>query len=55
MSVAVALPNGLMTPVVRHADKLTVVQIAQETKRLVKLAKDGKLQPNDYAGRNFFC
>ena len=53
MSVAVALPNGLMTPVVRHADKLTVVQIAQETKRLVKLAKDGKLQPNDYAGGTF--
>lgn len=53
MSVAVALPNGLMTPVVKHADKLTVVQIAQETKRLVKLAKDGKLQPNDYAGGTF--
>lgn len=53
MSVAVALPKGLMTPVVRHADKLTVVQIAQETKRLVKLAKDGKLQPNDYAGGTF--
>ncbi|BBH52589.1 dihydrolipoamide acetyltransferase family protein [Fluviispira sanaruensis] len=53
MSVAVALPNGLMTPVVRHADKLTVVQIAQETKRLVKIAKDGKLQPNDYAGGTF--
>lgn len=53
MSVAVALPNGLMTPVVRHADKLTVVQISQETKRLVKLAKEGKLQPNDYAGGTF--
>ncbi|APJ03298.1 pyruvate dehydrogenase complex dihydrolipoamide acetyltransferase [Silvanigrella aquatica] len=53
MSVAVALPNGLMTPVVRHADKLTVVQISQETKRLVKIAKEGKLQPNDYAGGTF--
>ncbi|KAB8032016.1 pyruvate dehydrogenase complex dihydrolipoamide acetyltransferase [Fluviispira multicolorata] len=53
ISVAVALPNGLMTPVVRHADKLTVVQIAQETKRLVKIAKEGKLQPNDYAGGTF--
>lgn len=53
MSVAVALPNGLMTPVVRHADKLTVVQISQETKRLVKLAKEGKLQPNDYSGGTF--
>jgi pyruvate dehydrogenase E2 component (dihydrolipoamide acetyltransferase) len=53
MSVAVALPNGLVTPVVRHADKMSVVQISQETKRLVKLAKEGKLQPNDYAGGTF--
>lgn len=53
MSVAVALPNGLMTPVVRHADKLNIIQIAQETKRLIKLAKDGKLQPSDYAGGTF--
>lgn len=53
MSVAVALPNGLMTPVVRYADKLNIFQIAQESKRLVKLAKDGKLTPNDYAGGTF--
>jgi pyruvate dehydrogenase E2 component (dihydrolipoamide acetyltransferase) len=53
MSVAVALPNGLMTPVIRHADKLNIVQIAQESKRLVKLARDGKLQPTDYAGGTF--
>lgn len=53
MSVAVALPNGLVTPVVRHADKMSVVQISQETKRLVNLAKEGKLQPNDYAGGTF--
>ncbi len=53
MSVAVALPNGLMTPVVKHADKLNIFQIASETKRLVQLAKDGKLQPTDYAGGTF--
>lgn len=53
MSVAVALPGGLMTPVIRHADKLNVVQIAHESKRLVKLAKDGKLAPNDYMGGTF--
>lgn len=53
MSVAVALPNGLVTPVVRNADRLGIVQIAQETKRLIKIAKDGKLQPNDYAGGTF--
>lgn len=53
MSVAVALPNGLMTPVIRNADKLNIIQIAQESKRLVKLAKDGKLVPNDYTGGTF--
>lgn len=53
MSVAVALPNGLMTPVVRNADKLNLIQIAQESKRLVKLAKDGKLTPSDYANGTF--
>lgn len=53
ISVAVALPNGLMTPVIRNADKLNIIQIAQESKRLVKLAKDGKLVPNDYTGGTF--
>lgn len=53
MSVAVALPNGLITPTIRHADKLNIFQIAQESKRLVKLAKDGKLQPSDYTGGTF--
>lgn len=53
MSVAVALPNGLVTPVVRNASELGILQIAQETKRLIKIAKDGKLQPNDYAGGTF--
>ncbi len=53
MNVAVALPNGLMTPVIRHSDKLNLIQIAKESKRLVKLAKEGKLQPSDYAGGTF--
>jgi pyruvate dehydrogenase E2 component (dihydrolipoamide acetyltransferase) len=53
LSVAVALPHGLVTPVVRNADQLHVVKIAQETKRLVKLAKEGKLQPSDYTGGTF--
>jgi pyruvate dehydrogenase E2 component (dihydrolipoamide acetyltransferase) len=53
MGVAVALPAGLVTPVVRHADKLTLVQIAQKNRELIKLARDGKLQPDDYAGGTF--
>ncbi|NBX17843.1 MAG: pyruvate dehydrogenase complex dihydrolipoamide acetyltransferase [Proteobacteria bacterium] len=53
MGVAVALPAGLVTPVVRHADKLSLVQIAQKNRELIKLARDGKLQPDDYAGGTF--
>lgn len=53
LGVAVALPAGLVTPVVRHADKLTLVQIAQKNRELIKLARDGKLQPDDYAGGTF--
>lgn len=53
MGVAVALPAGLVTPVVRHADKLSLVQIAQKNRELIKLARDGKLQPDDYSGGTF--
>jgi pyruvate dehydrogenase E2 component (dihydrolipoamide acetyltransferase) len=53
MSVAVALPNGLVTPVIRFANKMNLIEIAQESKRLVIIAKEGKLQPSDYAGGTF--
>lgn len=53
MGVAVALPAGLVTPVVRHADRLSLIQIAQKNRELIKLARDGKLQPDDYAGGTF--
>lgn len=53
MGVAVALPAGLITPVIRHADKLSLIQIAQRGRELIKLARDGKLQPDDYAGGTF--
>ncbi len=53
MSMAVALPNGLITPVIRNADSLNIFEIATESKRLVKIAKEGKLQPNDYSGGTF--
>lgn len=54
MSVAVALPQGgLITPVVRYAHALNIFQIAQETNRLIGLARNGKLQPSDYTGGTF--
>ncbi|HKQ30481.1 MAG TPA: 2-oxo acid dehydrogenase subunit E2, partial [Burkholderiales bacterium] len=46
-------PNGLMVPVVRDADKKTVLQIAAETTQLAKKARDGKLGPTEMQGGCF--
>jgi pyruvate dehydrogenase complex dihydrolipoamide acetyltransferase long form len=53
ISVAVATPNGLITPIVRQADKLTLLQINAEVKRLAEKAKANKLQPNEFQGGTF--
>jgi len=46
-------PNGLVVPVVRDADKKGVVQIAKEMGDLAKLARDGKLKPDQMQGGTF--
>ena len=46
-------PNGLMVPVIRDADKKTVPQIAVEMGELAKLARDGKLKPDQMSGGTF--
>jgi pyruvate dehydrogenase E2 component (dihydrolipoamide acetyltransferase) len=53
VGVAVALPDGLITPVIRQADKKTLVQLAAETKDLVGRARDRKLDPSEYSGAGF--
>ena len=53
VGIAVALPNGLITPVVRNAESLSIIEIASETKALIKAAKDGKLSPDAYSGGTF--
>ena len=53
IGVAVALPTGLITPVVRNAQALSLPQIASTTKELIKKAKDGKLGPDEYQGGTF--
>jgi pyruvate dehydrogenase E2 component (dihydrolipoamide acetyltransferase) len=50
ISVAVSIPNGLITPVVTSADTKSLSAIAAEIKDLAARAKDGKLQPHEYAG-----
>ena len=50
ISVAVAIPAGLITPIVTGADTLGVATIATRMKDLAARAKDGKLQPGEYQG-----
>lgn len=46
-------PNGLVVPVIRDADKKGILEIAQETAELAKLARDGKLAPAQMQGGCF--
>ena len=50
ISVAVAIDEGLVTPVIRNAHGKGVVQIAQELRELAGLARDRKLGSEDYSG-----
>ena len=53
IGVAVALPDGLIVPVVRDADKRTVQEIAQEVRRLAQGARDGTLSVDEVTGSTF--
>jgi pyruvate dehydrogenase E2 component (dihydrolipoamide acetyltransferase) len=46
-------PNGLMVPVIRDVDRKTVPEIAKEMGELAKLARDGKLKPDQMSGGTF--
>ena len=50
VSVAVAIPGGLITPVVRDADKKGLAAISADMQELAKRARDGKLKPDEYSG-----
>ena len=53
IGVAVAVEDGLLVPVVRFADQLSLSQISTQVKDLGKRAKDKKLQPSDWEGNTF--
>jgi pyruvate dehydrogenase E2 component (dihydrolipoamide acetyltransferase) len=53
IGVAVEVPEGLIVPVVRDADKKTLAQIARSTKQLVDGARDGKLSSSELTGGTF--
>lgn len=50
ISVAVSIPNGLITPVIKGAEGKTLSSIAEEARQLAARAREGKLQPSDYQG-----
>ncbi|MBB80942.1 MAG: pyruvate dehydrogenase complex dihydrolipoamide acetyltransferase [Roseibacillus sp.] len=50
VSVAVAVEDGLVTPVVRNAAAKSLLQISKEVKDLANRARDGKLLPNEFDG-----
>ena len=50
ISVAVAVDDGLVTPVIRDADKLSLKEISSTVKDFAKRARDKKLKPEEYQG-----
>lgn len=53
MGIAVATPDGLTVPVLRHPDQKSIKQIATELGSLGQKARDKKLSPKDLQGANF--
>ncbi|KLT23417.1 pyruvate dehydrogenase complex dihydrolipoamide acetyltransferase [Wolbachia endosymbiont of Armadillidium vulgare str. wVulC] len=53
ISIAVALEGGLITPIVKNADKKGILSISKEVKDLVSRARSGKLKPEEFQGGGF--
>ncbi len=53
ISVAVALPDGLVTPVIRDADRKGLLEIANEVRELAALAREKKLKPEQMSNGTF--
>ncbi len=53
LGVAVSIPDGLITPVVRNADRKSVLDISREVKDLAGRAREKKLRPEEFMGSTF--
>ncbi len=53
LAFGVAVEGGLLTPVIRNADSLSLEQISLEAKALIKKARSKKLKPDEMAGSTF--
>ena len=53
IGIAVAVEDGLITPVIRNADRKALADIGREAKELAEKARSRRLQPNEYTGSTF--
>jgi pyruvate dehydrogenase E2 component (dihydrolipoamide acetyltransferase) len=53
VGMAVAVEDGLITPVIRHADRKGLLEIAAESRQLAERAHARRLQPDEYTGATF--
>ncbi|AFD19711.1 MAG: pyruvate dehydrogenase complex dihydrolipoamide acetyltransferase [Rickettsia slovaca] len=53
ISVAVAIEDGLVTPIVKNANQKNILELSREMKALIKKAKDNKLTPEEFQGGGF--
>jgi 2-oxoglutarate dehydrogenase E2 component (dihydrolipoamide succinyltransferase) len=53
IGIAVSSPKGLMVPVLRNAEQMSLAEIEREIKRLAIKARDGKITPDEMAGGTF--
>ncbi len=51
--IAVAIPGGLITPIIKNADQLGLLELSHAAKGLIKKARDGKLMPEEFQGGTF--
>jgi pyruvate dehydrogenase E2 component (dihydrolipoamide acetyltransferase) len=53
VATAIDTPDGLLAPVIRHTDRLTVKEIAGKTRQLIQLARTGQLKQEHLTGGTF--
>jgi pyruvate dehydrogenase E2 component (dihydrolipoamide acetyltransferase) len=53
LGMAVAIPDGLITPVIRNAETKSLREIAAESRDMAQRARDRKLKPEEYTGATF--
>jgi pyruvate dehydrogenase E2 component (dihydrolipoamide acetyltransferase) len=53
LSFAVAIAEGLITPIIKEAQNKSLIQISGEAKALAAKAKEGKLKPDEFQGGTF--